>query len=374
MLGDCFRCYRDTLASLRVIACTKVSRRVAVMAMAPAVAVVGIMSFAAFGNFGSPDDLSPRAEALAVGFATEIDDLADVPASLPFDRFAYVPPGLMAVALAPASPSWSTETATADDPDGWSVETRAERLTPPVSLRLSLPAHPNLPARPAGPRARQKLYTLKQRLAELAPAAQSRLIAKFAAAQASWPPAEITLVAIKDERALELYARPAGGGWKHIHRYRVLAASGGAGPKLRQGDRQVPEGVYGISFLNPNSQYHVSLRVNYPNAFDRQMAAKEGRKELGGDIMIHGKNLSAGCLAVGDEAAEELFVVAALAGLSNVKLVIAPTDFRKKGLPPIDPAHPDWVPKLYAEVASAMADYKSPTPAASSLLSFLFSK
>jgi murein L,D-transpeptidase YafK len=61
-----------------------------------------------------------------------------------------------------------------------------------------------------------------------------------------------------------------------IHRYPLLAASGVAGPKLRQGDKQVPEGVYGISFLNPNSRYDVSLRVNYPNAFDRQMAAKDG--------------------------------------------------------------------------------------------------
>ena len=68
-----------------------------------------------------------------------------------------------------------------------------------------------------------------------------------------------------------------GQAWKLIHRYSVLAASGVAGPKLRQGDKQVPEGVYGISFLNPSSRYDVSLRVNYPNAFDRQMAAKDGR-------------------------------------------------------------------------------------------------
>ena len=126
-------------------------------------------------------------------------------------------------------------------------------------------------------------------------------------------------------------------------------------------------GVYGISYLNPNSAYHLSLGVNYPNAFDRDMAAKDGRKNLGGDIMIHGKNVSSGCLAVGDEPAEELFVLAAEVGTENVKVVIAPTDFRRNGTVSL-PKGPDWVPKLYAEIASAMSPYKAP-PSAPSLLS-----
>jgi hypothetical protein len=116
--------------------------------------------------------------------------------------------------------------------------------------------------------------------------------------------------------------------------------------------------VYRISFLNPNSAYHVSLRVNYPNAFDRKMAAKDGRKDLGGDIMIHGKNLSAGCLAMGDDAAEELFVLAAQTGLPKVKLIIAPTDFRQRGVSGPWPGQPTWLPALYAEVATAMSEFK----------------
>lgn len=205
-----------------------------------------------------------------------------------------------------------------------------------------------------------RTYTLKTRLAEISPTASLRLAAKFEAAKAIWPPAEIVLIAIKDEKAVELHARQAGAGWKLIHRYRVMAASGSAGPKLRQGDRQVPEGVYGIALLNPNSAYHVSMRVNYPNAFDRQMAALEGRKDLGGDIMIHGKNLSAGCLAMGDEAIEELFVLAAQVGRSNVKLIISPTDFREKGVSALAPGQPQWLPKLYAEIATAMTEFKAP--------------
>lgn len=214
--------------------------------------------------------------------------------------------------------------------------------------------------------------SLQARLVEIAPAASERIAEKFKAAKAPWPPAEIALVAIKDEKALEMHARAQGGAWTFVHRYKVMAASGGAGPKLVRGDKQVPEGIYNISFLNPNSRYHVSMRVNYPNAFDRRMAKQDGRKDLGSDIMIHGKKSSAGCLAMGDEAAEELFVISASIGLPNVKLVIAPTDLRRHPVPAAKPGQPAWVPKLYTEVASAMATYKAPPEVTGgSLLSLL---
>ena len=223
---------------------------------------------------------------------------------------------------------------------------------------------------PSGKAGPAKSYSLSERLAEISPGATQRLAAKFESAKVTWPPSEMALVAIKDERIVELHARQPGGEWKPVHRYPVLAASGGSGPKLRQGDRQVPEGVYGISFLNPNSRYHVSMRVSYPNAFDREMETKDGRSDLGGDIMIHGKAASVGCLAVGDAAAEELFVLASQVGLQNIKLVIAPTDFRRYGVPAADKSQPAWVPKLYTEVAAAMTDYKRPPSAFGGLLSF----
>lgn len=265
----------------------------------------------------------------------------------------------------PSAPQWSAEIRPEAQP---SPEPSLKSQPPALSGGQPVARFPWQFLTPSKPR----FYTLAQRLNEIAPAANKRLLEKFEAAKAPWPPAELTLIAIKDEKALELHARQAGGAWKLVHRYKVLAASGGPGPKLRQGDRQVPEGVYSIALLNPNSAYHVSLRVNYPNAFDKQMAAAEGRKELGGDIMIHGKNLSAGCLAVGDDAAEELFTIAAYVGLAHVKLIIAPTDFRKNGVPPVEasqvPAQPAWVPRLYTEVATAMADFKPPK--STGLLSF----
>ncbi len=252
----------------------------------------------------------------------------------------------------------------------WITDTRPQ--LPPIDVPQTRRFPPNsLPwlSKPAP----QKRYTLKERLDEISPGATARLAAKFAAAKADWPVAEIGLVAIKNERLLDLYARSEGSKtWTLIHRYPVLAASGGSGPKLKQGDKQVPEGIYGISFLNPNSKYHVSLRVNYPNAFDRQMATKDGRKDLGGDIMIHGKAASIGCLAIGDEAAEELFVLAARTGLENIRLVIAPADFRREGVleeAKSQKGQPTWVPELYAEIASAMAEF--PAPEQGGLLSFV---
>ncbi|MBS0243620.1 MAG: L,D-transpeptidase family protein [Proteobacteria bacterium] len=257
------------------------------------------------------------------------------------------------------------------DSDGeteWSTESRQETISLKAPARPQSFAQRRLPWQVL-PRTPRRPLSLKARVAELAPLVTPRLVAKFEKAHAPWPPSEVALVAIKDERALELHARSGSGPWTLVHRYKVLAASGAAGPKLRQGDRQVPEGIYKIALLNPNSAYHVSLRVNYPNSFDRDMAAKDGRQDLGGDIMIHGKNLSAGCLAMGDEAAEELFVLAAQTGLSNVRIIIAPTDFRTNGVPPAGEGKPDWVPKLYTEIATAMADYK-PAPKPSGLLSF----
>ena len=288
-------------------------------------------------------------------------------------RLAFVTPGALPLRLTSLvdDPDEGGEPAN-NIPDEWTTEEHVE--TPPQpALRITINRPETFPWRNPPPVIASPRRTLNERLAEISPGATQRLVEKFSAANAAWPPAAVNLVAIKNAKALELHARAADGTMTFVHRYPVLAASGKAGPKLIQGDKQVPEGVYGISYLNPNSQFHVALRVNYPNAFDREMAKKDGRKKLGGDIMIHGKALSAGCLAVGDQAAEELFVLAAKVGLPNVKLVIAPADFRHDGLPPAKPGDPVWLPKLYAEVASAMGNTKAPpAPSPSTGLLSLF--
>jgi murein L,D-transpeptidase YafK len=185
--------------------------------------------------------------------------------------------------------------------------------------------------------------------------ARARLAPTFARAHVSYPPRRVALLAFKAERRLALWAGD-GKSWHFIRTYPILAASGHAGPKLREGDYQVPEGLYLIEQLNPASSYHLSMKVSYPNAFDRHQAAIDLRTRLGGDIFIHGKNLSIGCIAVGDVAIEELFTLVADAGREHVRVIIAPNDLRVASAP-VREDTPLWVVTLYRSIAAALADF-----------------
>jgi len=180
--------------------------------------------------------------------------------------------------------------------------------------------------------------------------ATRKLSPYFAKAQVSYPPREVTLIALKQEMKLELWARDSGE-FRFIRDYRIKAASGVSGPKLRQGDMQVPEGIYRIEGLNPNSHYHLAMKINYPNAFDLFNAEMDGRADPGSDIFIHGRAASIGCLAMGDEAIEELFVLTAHVGPGNVKVVIAPHDPRVYPLVANAEYLPEWTFGLYSLIS-----------------------
>ena len=201
--------------------------------------------------------------------------------------------------------------------------------------------------------------TVGDRLIEFGPAARVRMKGGFTDAGVSYPPSKVTLLILKEERRVEVYARNSGPA-RFVLAYPILAASGTAGPKLREGDNQVPEGLYEIESLNPNSAYHVSLRVNYPNAFDRAQAQIDRRIRLGGDIMIHGKDVSIGCVAIGDRAAEDLFTLAADTGLENLKVVLSPIDFRKGRPLPRQVSLPPWSDHLYAQIRASLQDLPLP--------------
>jgi len=208
--------------------------------------------------------------------------------------------------------------------------------------------------------------TVEQRVGQYAPRVEARLKPYFDRAGVSYPPGKITLVMLKQERRLDLYAVHAyaaeGRDYRFIRSYPILAASGHLGPKLREGDDQVPEGVYGVESLNPNSHYHLALHVNYPNAFDRAQAQADGRTQLGGDIMIHGSNVSIGCVAMGDTTAEDLFVLAAETGLPNVKLLFCPFDFRVTKKMPSGTDLPTWAANLYANLEQNLTTLPLPPP------------
>ncbi|MEI7946084.1 MAG: L,D-transpeptidase family protein [bacterium] len=201
--------------------------------------------------------------------------------------------------------------------------------------------------------------TIDDRVAQYEARVQTRLAPLFKAQSIPYPPSKITLLALKEEKKLELHVLGTNGLYQLIKTYPILAASGTAGPKLKEGDLQVPEGFYEIESLNPNSRYHLSLRVNYPNAEDKNHAKEEGRTHLGGDIMIHGKALSIGCIAIGDPASEELFILAAKTGIKNICIIISPIDFRLRPIKDVPLETPAWIKSLYERLKTEMDTYKS---------------
>jgi len=191
--------------------------------------------------------------------------------------------------------------------------------------------------------------TIPEVLERYGTAAQTRLQPWFERAGGSYPPQHLALLGFKAEKELELWAKQ-GKSWVWIRTYPILAASGVAGPKLKEGDLQVPEGVYRINILNPNSKFHLSMQINYPNAFDRQQAAREQRTQLGGEIFIHGKAVSVGCLAIGDTAIEELFSLVATMGMAKVKVIIAP----QRNMVQVDETQLSWLPELYQQIRNEL--------------------
>jgi murein L,D-transpeptidase YafK len=155
----------------------------------------------------------------------------------------------------------------------------------------------------------------------------------FEKAGVGFPPREIFIRVFKDERLLELWARPLRGAkFALVKAYPVCEASGDLGPKRKQGDLQVPEGFYRISGFNPFSIFHLSLRVDYPNAADRR---REGARGLGGDIFIHGNCVSIGCVAITDDGIKELYwaaVEARAAGQGAIPVHLFPFRMSEENL------------------------------------------
>lgn len=195
--------------------------------------------------------------------------------------------------------------------------------------------------------------TVTDRLSQFGPAAHTHWQPHFAKHGVAYPPQKLLLVGLKREKQLQVYAAAAGQPFHFIRALPIQGLSGKLGPKLSFGDLQVPEGFYRIESLNPNSAFQVALRVNYPNAFDRAQALKDGRTELGGDIMMHGSNASIGCLAMGDAVSEDLFVLATEVGIENIRVILSPVDFRVTDVPP-NAKRPAWVTRLYGEIKVAL--------------------
>ena len=169
---------------------------------------------------------------------------------------------------------------------------------------------------------------------------------------------EMAILAFKKEQILEVVVRKnKTENWKLLKMYPFTAFSGKIGPKLKNGDKQIPEGIYQMEYLNPNSKYHLSIKVSYPNAFDKEKAKQDGRTDLGGDIMIHGKNVTIGCIPVGDKNIEEIFILATKTKNKHFPIIIAPHDFRtNKTFPKIEAI--SWENELYENISKELTNFE----------------
>jgi murein L,D-transpeptidase YafK len=163
----------------------------------------------------------------------------------------------------------------------------------PLSLPYSAPPEPST----------WKTMSATDRLADLEKRVQPLLKTELQIAGLSLGAAAY-LRAFKESRELELWLKTETT-WQLFRSYPIAAASGVLGPKLKEGDGQVPEGFYQITTqqLNPASNYHLAMNIGYPNAYDRY------QERTGSFIMIHGSNVSIGCLAMTDPCIEEIYLI-----------------------------------------------------------------
>ncbi|MBN2768214.1 MAG: L,D-transpeptidase family protein [Campylobacterales bacterium] len=170
-------------------------------------------------------------------------------------------------------------------------------------------------------------------------------------------PKRITLIAIKNSAMLEVWGEKQGK-MVYIASFPFSACSGRLGPKLQHGDHQIPEGIYAIEYLNPNSQFHLSMKISYPNSFDKKIAKMYGIANMGGDIMIHGGCETSGCIPLGDYNIEQLYFLAQKVGIKNIKVIIAPVDFREGGIVKYDRQKFFWLDELYEKLREELKIYK----------------
>jgi murein L,D-transpeptidase YafK len=160
----------------------------------------------------------------------------------------------------------------------------------------------------------------------------------------STPGAPMMIRIFKQTSEFEVWKQTKSGGFKLYKTYAICAWSGTLGPKVREGDRQAPEGFYNITpaQLNPNSNYYLSFNTGFPNKFDRAW----GR--TGANLMVHGDCSSAGCYSMTDESVAEIYALAREsfnAGNTTIQMQIFPFRMTPQNLAMVadNPNLPFWM-------------------------------
>jgi len=154
---------------------------------------------------------------------------------------------------------------------------------------------------------------------------------QFASRGLQWPAKYMYIRSFKYDAQLEVWVTNSRKEpFKLFKTYKVCALAGSLGPKRIQGDYQVPEGFYYINEFNPNSNYYLSLGLNYPNTSDKILSDPV---KPGGDIYIHGSCVTVGCIPINDQQIEELYILAAhskSAGQDYIPVHIFPIRYDNK--------------------------------------------
>jgi murein L,D-transpeptidase YafK len=144
----------------------------------------------------------------------------------------------------------------------------------------------------------------------------------------AYPVQSVFIRAFKRERILEIWGtNRTTEKFVLLKSYPLAGFSGKLGPKRMEGDLQIPEGFYeirGETSFNPVSDYHLSMLVDYPNESDRMLGV---RSRLGGEICVHGKDVTIGCLPITDDGIKEVYwlaVQAASRGQDRIPIHIFP--------------------------------------------------
>lgn len=202
----------------------------------------------------------------------------------------------------------------ADDPDVTAIQRERVKRVKAHDPRRSAPAE-------------AEHRTLPQRLAKAGFASGSRVFIRI----------------FKLDFELEVWLQ-RNGRFELFATYPICRWSGGLGPKLREGDRQAPEGFYTVDAtqLNPNSRWHRSFNLGFPNLYDRAW----GR--TGSFLMVHGGCSSAGCYAMTDRQIDEiwrLMTAALVAGQPRVHVHVLPFRLTPAALAKrrAHPAHAFWI-------------------------------
>lgn len=119
---------------------------------------------------------------------------------------------------------------------------------------------------------------------------------------------ELFIRGFKKEELLEIWVREKNDPiFTLLTTYKFCSISGHLGPKRKEGDLQIPEGIYHINHFNPQSNFHLSLGINYPNASDKILSDP---RHPGSAIYVHGNCVTIGCIPITDEKIKELYIIA----------------------------------------------------------------